>query len=1377
MGVQSPHCVLWKTVRLPVDLALQVIQNIKAIEFARLTAASDTTGSLETPLPPLRQRLKLLIDANLVGYKHLCSKSTFSSDQAVMHIAKTLSERHCDVVIGADHPTNRHPSKRATCKRRADAQKDSIKLTVARTNLQTLLSVQEVESPAKQADEIQEAQSRIRSLEGKLKRRLPDDFAVKLGKSVEEYSPEGKGDISFFVAPTQADPCLAKMIVDGVADAVISDDSDFPMYIGPSGMDIMMKDVMISSKGDPITSVRLCTGQARVANLIEAMLAPKLSFSPFEKDDKNAPKRANGKRDGNIPSYPIFSGVEDPMVRALSAVVVGCDACPGGVSNQGAAATDRLLKKHDDKSGTHLHRSLAREISGMKGSPLSTEEAVMCVAESLLYEKTNDGGYVHGNRPRELCKYLEAFKHEDTNIIEGPLIQTCKGCTGPHPFLDAEGVRVCAVCNETLCRFCFLNEKNVIPDGDDRVLCLECMRDRVLGGRQEDEQDMRAFLRKKSVPVPVSASYLEVLSLYDDAVSGAFDHFENDIKKVKYPILPTSALHVSQPEFDRIHTVKVERLQDLIMDEKVPLDDAIGLIRVLAAYTRVPARRKGEKLSYKHVLPSNIVDIASHCRVHTGERLCWRGLQHALDAGTPDILVGDVTLAKYDGRTCIIINNEILASMKSILYRGESAFNETELLATSCPCRAGCKNESLDRLGASRVACTHAVARLVEGSQLLFRQEGAMSHHLLINLRSRLRKEGAVDTLRAEVTRQLKDDIISLIKATGQRPPMLASSTSLLELLDEFAASTDKPRPSPGEPKTRDLGLLREKAIYISPALQADRMIPKLEQGGGDSSTAGDDADEDTQDPEMGDDPSGVEAMGVEATPEQDTPSFDDYGIKNTPLGTATHKEFSRGKLAMSGVSLCFGYDKLETLMKTLMPSKHVERMDTATVPIGMQLVQERAEDAGEQDIDYNVHHQRVVQVADEMDDLLQNHCQCRGWKRARTNDDDNEAEESSRMRKRARMNDDKEVAESNGTKKQAHTNGDKEAEQAEQLAESSGTKKRARTNDDKENQPQATKKPKPRHPCCFPGCTNNKANYDKPIKRIPPYPPTLKPNASRERRKTFRRKQFIRREWTDRLRRQRVAADKESDLRMCQEHEMEWVPAQSFDVDGMSVRVEPFQAPKPIGENSFFTPPKTQSKGLGTDRELLRHVMNVSLQEQKLTKETQVALAREGMELHTVTEPTDDVTEDSASKWQPAITLESLTPKEVHRRTGFQDIKTMLMYSVVVYGGVLSEMAKTASYLTWLEELVLLYEFTYGRTRCRWRDWEKDYRADKKTLKKAIEYRLRKELECRRRWPMYASYAEDAKLRSTKWNDHFDPKTGPRVVMHDTTNIHFIST
>jgi hypothetical protein len=36
----------------------------------------------------------------------------------------------------------------------------------------------------------------------------------------------------------------------------------------------------------------------------------------------------------------------------------------------------------------------------------------------------------------------------------------------------------------------------------------------------------------------------------------------------------------------------------------------------------------------------------------------------------------------------------------------------------------------------------------------------------------------------------------------------------------------------------------------------------------------------------------------------------------------------------------------------------------------------------------------------------------------------------------------------------------------------------------------------------------------------------------------------------------------------------------------------------------------------------------------------------------------------------------------------------------------------------------------------------------------------------------MYASYAEDAKFRDRTWDGHFDPNNGPRIVMHDSTNI-----
>ena len=45
-------------------------------------------------------------------------------------------------------------------------------------------------------------------------------------------------------------------------------------------------------------------------------------------------------------------------------------------------------------------------------------------------------------------------------------------------------------------------------------------------------------------------------------------------------------------------------------------------------------------------------------------------------------------------------------------------------------------------------------------------------------------------------------------------------------------------------------------------------------------------------------------------------------------------------------------------------------------------------------------------------------------------------------------------------------------------------------------------------------------------------------------------------------------------------------------------------------------------------------------------------------------------------------------------------------------------------------------------------------------------------ELKCRARWPMCASYDEDAKFRNSDWNNHFDPNNGPRIVMHDTSNM-----
>jgi hypothetical protein len=281
----------------------------------------------------------------------------------------------------------------------------------------------------------------------------------------------------------------------------------------------------------------------------------------------------------------------------------------------------------------------------MKGAIVKDKESVLCLAKSILYEKTNDG-WIHGS-PTELEEYLADFAADDTTLIDGPLMATCKGCKGKsHSFLVAEGVYKCDGCEHWLCRFCCMSENEVNEMDGDRLLCFECMRGALSGMTEgEDEAEMRAFLSEKGQKPPVAATYMEVLSLYEKAEAGEFNFFDNGIRTVKFPVLPTSALHASQPIFERLKEVRVKEIETLVVDAMIPMDAVVGHVGILASLTRLKGRDKGEKLSYMHVLPTNIIHMAENCRVHTGERLCKRGLRHALDDGTPDVLDASLTLA------------------------------------------------------------------------------------------------------------------------------------------------------------------------------------------------------------------------------------------------------------------------------------------------------------------------------------------------------------------------------------------------------------------------------------------------------------------------------------------------------------------------------------------------------------------------------------------------------------------------------------------------------------------------------------------------------------------------------------------------------------
>lgn len=1320
MGVNGQDNLSWQTGHLPLNIVVSLLEQIRStVNHANAPPANKQGQQLEQP----RRRLKLGLDASLVGYKYVHDRSSLEPDGAIELIATALSRLLIDVVIVLDGK-ERHPSKRATCKRKGDAEKQSIQLLVARSVLQSLLN--DGDNSAEGAKKVYDLQTKIRGLENSLKRKLPSNFNKNLQDFVNGYKSEGKGHISIEMAPFQADPCLAQLAVAGDVDAIISGDSDFCVYVGPNGWsglgDIMLKDFQLTKSDESIKGCKLYTGQQSVADLIEAILSPKLEHSPFDKRDKTF--------SGRKPGYPAFSGVDDPMVRALIALLVGCDACPGGVSQKGPKAAFSLLKKHSNLSGEALHDKLAAEISSMRGAVVKDKAAVLCLAKSFLYETTNNG-YVHGQPPATLERYLAEFKAEDTVLVDGPTTTICKGCSGTsHPFLEAEGTYTCEGCDECLCRFCYMTEAKIAVLDGDRLLCFECMRGALCGmTEQEDESEMRAFLKEKGHTVPATASYVEVLSLFEKEEAGELDIFEDDIRKVKYPLLPTSALHPSQSDLERVKEAPVHQIETLIVDESIPMEDVSGLIHILASLTKVKGRQKGNKLSFRDVLPSNVISMAENARVHTGGRLCKRALRHAMDKGTPDVLEASLTLAKCGDDVCIILAHKILASMKTVQYKSRSAITAMDFLAAECDCKAGDANEGVSNLGANKIICTHCMTEPVQLSQLMFR---GFSKHVLACLRRRLRRESVKDALDRESTMQLQDDIIRLVKASGQQAPLLLWNTTPLEMLENYAESTSRTKMSPGEPNVRDLGLLREKVKYCRPEVKAEKLMKGEYE---------------------------MEAVAGETTA--------DATIPNIPKGTITQDEYKAVLLAMNGLSFLLGQERYKVIVVR----------DERLVSIGFRLVHLRASDADEtmqqqqQVFDYGAQHQQVENVAEEWDIMLSDLPSRREWTKA------------------------------------SNILGKRKAD-ATLEEEESPIKKQSQD-------------PYARMKCCVEGCQSN--NLNSTLKRVPDFPPALPQNANLKRRMTHRKKCFKRREWMDRLFGSRNY--KRRNLRICDKHSMEKVTGKRVSIlvechdgvpddntecndgvpddnieqdDGVpdepddniecsdeasAVRVknfgfavEPFYAPVHIERQSFHAPPKTQNSGNGNEREIFRLVQNVSKGYSTLSPSAQAALAKEGRESDKENVPKNvesDARDDDDNQWRkPCITIEKLTPKEVKRRTGFQDLYQLLSYNAVVYGGDLREMAKTVTKMTWLEELILYHEVAVGRAKGRIQDFAAEYDCSKKPLLRAIRYRLRKVLDCRERWPMYASYQEDARLRAESWNRHFSPENGHRVVMHDTTNI-----
>jgi hypothetical protein len=112
---------------------------------------------------------------------------------------------------------------------------------------------------------------------------------------------------------------------------------------------------------------------------------------------------------------------------------------------------------------------------------------------------------------------------------------------------------------------------------------------------------------------------------------------------------------------------------------------------------------------------------------------------------------------------------------------------------------------------------------------------------------------------------------------------------------------------------------------------------------------------------------------------------------------------------------------------------------------------------------------------------------------------------------------------------------------------------------------------------------------------------------------------------------------------------------------------------------------------------------------------------------------------------------LESLTPREAKRRTGFQDIVHLLSFVAIVCGGDIDVMTLRHSTATWIKEWIFYCERAYGRSHIRAEDLASDYTIGLKSSRKTFLSKLQLVLRASSRHPKYATHEEDVKLRDTK--------------------------
>lgn len=293
--------------------------------------------------------------------------------------------------------------------------------------------------------------------------------------------------------------------------------------------------------------------------------------------------------------------------------------------------------------------------------------------------------YIH-EEPEKLPRFLEAFGKYTTckpiNIVEGPDISQCSGscCTSKHTYLSFEGSHCCTSCRKEFCQHCVFipavdvtktlnketkkSEAKVYYDDCKQVVCLNCMAFNRFGSEVDEEEhnrpslnEMRRELNKNySLQLGESLSLAETIEIYDAYISSPSvtrnNHHSQVKEKVKFPLLPSSAITQNHPKIKIIGEFPISEGGRFISNKKLVSDANLAkmmdLLASFVAYDESALVHSAKSdIGRFGFYPTNLLNFAFDSRVDSGHRLLSRCARHAMDPKTPCIIEQSAELFEY----------------------------------------------------------------------------------------------------------------------------------------------------------------------------------------------------------------------------------------------------------------------------------------------------------------------------------------------------------------------------------------------------------------------------------------------------------------------------------------------------------------------------------------------------------------------------------------------------------------------------------------------------------------------------------------------------------------------------------------------------------